>query len=75
VKDKVKALEKAVQEASGSAEEWRAVEVYALLPLTRNADRAMAKVGFETLGVIDYDGIPFRQYRLGREQWELLQAE
>ncbi|HEY6629681.1 MAG TPA: GNAT family N-acetyltransferase [Acidimicrobiia bacterium] len=49
-------------------------EVYALLPLTRNADRAMAKVGFETLGVIDYDGIPFRQYRLGREQWELLQA-
>jgi ribosomal-protein-alanine N-acetyltransferase len=46
-------------------------EIYALLPLTRNADRAMAKVGFETLGVIDYDGIPFRQYRLSREQWEL----
>jgi RimJ/RimL family protein N-acetyltransferase len=44
--------------------------VYALLPLTRNADRAMAKVGFETLGIIDYDGIPFRQYRLSRDRWD-----
>ncbi|HET7845871.1 MAG TPA: hypothetical protein VFL72_00140, partial [Acidimicrobiia bacterium] len=46
-------------------------EVYALLPLTRNPDRAMARLGFEPLGVIDYDGIPFRQYRLSRERWKL----
>ena len=46
-------------------------EVYALLPLTRNSDRAMARLGFEPLGVIDYDEIPFRQYRLSRDRWEL----
>ena len=46
-------------------------EIYALLPLTRNADRAMGRVGFEALGVIDYDGIPFRQYRLRRDRWEV----
>lgn len=50
-------------------------EIYALLPLTRKADRAMRRVGFESLGVIDYDGIPFRQYRMSRDRWDRLAGE
>ena len=39
------------------------------LPLTRNPDRALARLGFEPAGATAFAGVPFRLYRLTRERW------
>ena len=39
------------------------------LPPTRNPDRAVARLGFEPDGEVEYFGLTFRQYRLTRRRW------
>jgi RimJ/RimL family protein N-acetyltransferase len=35
----------------------------------RSPDRAVARLGFQPDGDIDYGGVAFRQYRLSRADW------
>ena len=39
------------------------------LPHTRSPDRAVARLGFQPDGEVDYGGVVFRQYRLTRQAW------
>jgi [ribosomal protein S5]-alanine N-acetyltransferase len=39
------------------------------LPHTRSPDRAVARLGFQPDGEVDYGGVAFRQYRLTRQAW------
>jgi RimJ/RimL family protein N-acetyltransferase len=41
----------------------------AVLPHTRSPDRAVARLGFQPDGEVDYGGVVFRQYRLTRQAW------
>jgi len=45
-------------------------DVLIALPHTRSPDRAVARLGFQPDGEVDYGGVAFRQYRLTREAWE-----
>lgn len=45
-------------------------EVSVLLPTTRRPERVLKGHGFEPMGEIDYDGIPFLRFRLTRAAWE-----
>ena len=40
-----------------------------VLPHTRSPDRAVARLGFQPDGEVDYGGVVFRQYRLTRQAW------
>ncbi len=39
------------------------------LPPSRNPDRAVARLGFEPDGGVEYYGLTFRQFRLSKEGW------
>ena len=43
---------------------------WAVLPHTRSPDRAVARLGFQPDGEVDYGGVVFRQYRLTRQAWD-----
>ena len=45
-------------------------DVLIALPHTRSPDRAVARLGFQADGEVDYGGVAFRQYRLTRAAWE-----
>ena len=44
------------------------------LPHTRSPDRAVARLGFQPDGEVDYGGVGFRQYRLTRAAWAAARA-
>lgn len=44
-------------------------EVIIALPYSRRPDRAVARLGFLPDGEVNYDGVPFQQYRLTRKAW------
>ena len=43
-------------------------DVLIALPHTRSPDRAVARLGFQPDGEVDYGGVVFRQYRLTRRR-------
>ncbi len=44
-------------------------DVLIALPHTRSPDRAVARLGFQPDGEVDYGGVVFRLYRLTRQAW------
>ncbi|WP_208109493.1 GNAT family N-acetyltransferase [Microbacterium sp. BK668] len=45
-------------------------EVFVALPYSRSPDRVLARWGFTSVGSGDFDGVPFRRYRLSRDAWK-----
>ena len=45
-------------------------DVLIALPYSRSPDRAVARLGFQPAGEVDYGGVGFRQYRLTRDAWD-----